>query len=62
MRQRRVNDYLRNNQWERSACRAGNTGPRTTTETKRLKLAKLRSANGARIILGSVLGLLLITT
>lgn len=29
---------------------------------KRLKLSKLRSANGARIILGSVLGLLLIIT
>jgi hypothetical protein len=31
-------------------------------EGKRLKLAKLRSANGARIILGAVLGLLLIIT
>jgi hypothetical protein len=31
-------------------------------KTKRLKLAKLRSANGARIILGAVLGLLLIIT
>jgi hypothetical protein len=31
-------------------------------KAKRLKLAKLRSANGARIILGSVLGLLLIIT
>lgn len=29
---------------------------------KRLKLSKLRSANGARIILGSVLGLMLIIT
>lgn len=31
-------------------------------KAKRLKLVKLRSANGARIILGSVLGLLLIIT
>lgn len=31
-------------------------------KTKRLNLTKLRSANGARIILGSVLGLLLIIT
>lgn len=31
-------------------------------KAKRLRLSKLRSANGARIILGSVLGLLLIIT
>lgn len=31
-------------------------------QSKRLKLAKLRSANGARIILGVVLGILLIIT
>lgn len=31
-------------------------------KTKRLKLAKLRSVNGARIILGAVLGLLMIIT
>ncbi|WP_427007322.1 hypothetical protein [Pseudarthrobacter sp. H2] len=31
-------------------------------KSKRLKLAKLRSANGARIILGAVLGILLIIT